>query len=110
MESKQTSLCPSMWTLVTYLPPVSQNLQPVVQMVQQCLCGSKPLLVTHQMALSVLWHGMAKAFMLCAVQPNCREYESHHPAESSENTAICAKIRKFGRGFEELLPAAILDQ
>ena len=33
-----------------------------------------------------------------------------HPAESSENTAICAKIRKFGRGFEELLPAAILDQ
>ena len=33
-----------------------------------------------------------------------------HPAESSENTAICAKIRKFGRGFEELLPVAILDQ
>ena len=33
-----------------------------------------------------------------------------HPAESSENTAICAKIRKFVRGFEELLLAAILDQ
>ena len=34
----------------------------------------------------------------------------NHPAESSENTAICAKIRKFVRGFEELLLAAILDQ
>ena len=33
-----------------------------------------------------------------------------HPAESSENTAICAKIRKFVRIIEELLPAAILDQ
>ena len=37
-------------------------------------------------------------------------YESDHPVESSENTAICAKIRKFVRGFEELLPVAILDQ
>ena len=41
-------------------------------------------------------------------------FEDHslviHPAESSENTAICAKIRKFGRGFEELLPVEILDQ
>ena len=32
-----------------------------------------------------------------------------HPAESSENTAKCAKIRKFVFGFEKLLPAAILD-
>ena len=36
--------------------------------------------------------------------------EIKHPAESSENTSICAKIRKFVFDFEELLPPAILDQ
>ena len=39
-----------------------------------------------------------------------QEIYFEHPAESSENTALCAEIRKFVCGFEELLLAAILDQ